>query len=168
MLAERHGIARATSRHAGCAAPSSPRQLDAVLLFYWLGDRSYAWQVTRDRIRLVPLSVSASQVDAMVQSYQKSIVTALADPLSASSSPGDEIYATLIAPVAQGIPAGARVVIVPDGALTRINFESLPVPGPTRHYWIEDVEVAIAPSLGTLSADAQRRVDPQTVGAADR
>ena len=64
----------------------------------------------------------------------------------------------MIAPVAQGIPTGARVVIVPDGALTRINFESLPVPGPTRHYWIEDVEVAIAPSLGTLSADAQRRV----------
>jgi CHAT domain-containing protein len=49
------------------------------------------------------------------------------------------------------------VVIVPDGALTRINFESLPVPGPTRHYWIEDVEVAIAPSLGTLSAKAQPR-----------
>ena len=57
-----------------------------------------------DRIRLVPLSVSASQVDALVQSYQQSIVTALADPLSAASSPGDEIYAKLIAPVAQGIP----------------------------------------------------------------
>ena len=123
-----------------------------MLLFYWIGDRSYAWQVTADRIRLVPLSVTASQVDALVQSYQQSIVTSLADPLSSASSPGDEIYAKLIAPVAQGIPRGARVVIVPDGALTRINFESLPVPGPKRHYWIEDVEVAVAPSLGTLSA----------------
>jgi CHAT domain-containing protein len=49
-------------------------------------------------------------------------------------------------------------VIVPDGALTRINVESLPVPGPKRHYWIEDVEVAVAPSLGTLS---MRAVQPR-------
>ena len=156
VLAERHGIG-APVRSTPAALRRVAAQLDAVLLFYWLGDRSYAWQVTADRIRLVPLSVSASQVDALVQSYQQSIVTALGDPLSAASSPGDEIYAKLIAPVAEGLASGARVVIVPDGALTRINFESLPVPGPKRHYWIEDVEVAIAPSLGTLSADAPSR-----------
>ena len=156
VLAERHSIG-APVRSTPGALRRVAAQLDAVLLFYWLGDRSYAWQVTADRIRLVPLSVSASQVNALVQSYQQSIVTALSDPLSATSSPGDEIYAKLVAPVAQGIPGGARVVIVPDGALTRINFESLPVPGPKRHYWIEDVEVAIAPSLGTLSADARPR-----------
>jgi CHAT domain-containing protein len=45
-------------------------------------------------------------------------------------------------------------VIVPDGALSRLNFETLPVPGPKRHYWIEDVELSIAPSLGTLSTEA--------------
>jgi CHAT domain-containing protein len=43
------------------------------------------------------------------------------------------------------------MVIVPDGALNTLNFETLPVPGETRHYWIEDVEIAVAPSLGTLS-----------------
>jgi CHAT domain-containing protein len=155
VLAERHGVA-APGRTTPAALQRLAAQMDAVLLFYWLGDRSYAWQVTAKRIRLVPLSVSASQVDALVQSYQQSIVTALSDPLSTASSPGDEIYAKLVAPVAQGIPNGGRVVIVPDGALTRINFESLPVPGPTRHYWIEDVEVAIAPSLGTLTADVHR------------
>jgi CHAT domain-containing protein len=154
VLAERHGIT-APVRATPAALRGVAAQLDAVLLFYWLGDRSYVWQVTKDRIRLVPLSVSAAQVDALVQSYQKSIVTALADPVSAVSSPGDEIYAKLIAPVTEGIRRGARIVIVPDGALTRINFESLPVPGPTRHYWIEDVEIAIAPSLGTLSARGQ-------------
>ena len=31
------------------------------------------------------------------------------------------------------------------------------MPGSKRHYWIEDVEVAVAPSLGTLSARAQPR-----------
>ena len=156
VLAERQNV-NAPTRVTPVDLRRTAAQLDAVLLFYWLGDRSYAWQVTRDRIRLVPLPVSASQVDALVQAYQRSIVTSLADPVNSASSPGDEIYAKLVAPVTDGIPAGARVVIVPDGALAQINFESLPVPKPTRHYWIEDVEVAIAPSLGTLSARVQPR-----------
>jgi CHAT domain-containing protein len=156
VLAERQNV-NAPTRVTPVDLRRTAAQLDATLLFYWIGDRSYAWQVTKERIRLVPLSVNASQVDALVKSYQQSIVTALADPVGSPSSPGDEIYAKLIEPVAEGIPSGARVVIVPDGALTRINFESLPVPGPKRHYWIEDVEVAIAPSLGTLNARVQPR-----------
>lgn len=151
VLAERQNVI-APMRVTPVDLRRTAAQLDAVLLFYWIGDRSYAWQVTKDRIRLVPLPVNASQVDALVKSYQQSIVTSLADPVTSASSSGDDIYAKLIAPVAEGIRPGARVVIVPDGALTRINFESLPVPGPKRHYWIEDVEVAVAPSLGTLSA----------------
>jgi CHAT domain-containing protein len=156
VLAERQNI-NAPTRVTPVELRRTAAQLDAVLLFYWIGDRSYVWQVTKDRIRLVPLPVTASQVDALVKSYQQSIVTSLADPVNSASSPGDEIYAELIAPVAEGMPAGSRIVIVPDGALTRINFESLPVPGSKRHYWIEDVEVAVAPSLGTLSARAQPR-----------
>jgi CHAT domain-containing protein len=151
VLAERQNVS-APTRVTPVDLRRTAAQLDAALLFYWLGDRSYAWQITKDRIRLVPLALTASQVEALVTSYQQSIVTSLADPVNSASSPGDEIYAKLIAPVADGIPAGSRVVIVPDRALTRINFESLPVPGPKRHYWIEDVEVAIAPSLGMLSA----------------
>ena len=156
VLAERHGIG-APVRTMPAALKSVAAQLNATVLFYWLGDRSYAWHVTAKDIRLVPLEVTAAQVQTLVEAYQRSIVTALADPIRAASLPGDEIYAKLIAPVAQGIPSGARVVIVPDGALTRLNFESLPVPGPTRHYWIEDVEIAVAPSLGTLSASARPR-----------
>jgi CHAT domain-containing protein/Tfp pilus assembly protein PilF len=157
VLAERQNIS-APTRVTPVDLRRTAAQLDAVLLFYWIGDRSYAWQVTKDRIRLVPLAVNAAQVDAMVKSYQQSIVTSLADPVTSSSSPGDAIYAKLIAPVTDGVRAGSRIVIVPDGALARLNFESLPVPGPKRHYWIEDVEVAVAPSLGTLSA---RTVSPR-------
>jgi CHAT domain-containing protein len=153
VLAERQGVA-APVRTTAMELRRTAAQMNAALLFYWIGDRSFAWQVTKDRIRLVSLPVTASQVDALVTSYQQSIVTSLADPVNGASSPGDEIYAKLIAPVADGIRPGSRVVIVPDGALTRINFESLPVPGPKRHYWIEDVEVSVAPSLGTLSARA--------------
>ena len=48
-----------------------------------------------------------------------------------------------------GFRADARVIIVPDGALHEINFETLVVDGPRRHYWIDDVQVEIAPSLAT-------------------
>ena len=46
VLAERHGIG-APARSTPAALRRVAAQLDAVLLFYWLGDRSYAWQVTR-------------------------------------------------------------------------------------------------------------------------
>jgi CHAT domain-containing protein/Tfp pilus assembly protein PilF len=156
VLAERQGVA-APLRNSPADLRRTAAQLDAVLLFYWLGDRSYVWQVTANRIRLVPLSVSASQADALVQKYQQAIVTSLSDPLATPSSPGDEIFAKLVAPAIEGVTSGRRVVIVPDGALSRINFETLPVPGARRHYWIEDVEVAVAPSLGSLSASPQRK-----------
>ena len=43
------------------------------------------------------------------------------------------------------------MVIVPDRSLHAINFETLPVPGAKRHYFIEDVELQTAPSLSLLS-----------------
>jgi CHAT domain-containing protein len=49
------------------------------------------------------------------------------------------------------LPGGSGVVLVPDGALHRINFEMLPVGSP-RHYWIDDATIAIAPSLSLLAA----------------
>ena len=69
VLAERQNI-NAPTRVTPVDLRRTAAQLDAVLLFYWIGDRSYAWQVTKDRIRFVPLAVNAAQVDAMVKSYQ--------------------------------------------------------------------------------------------------
>jgi CHAT domain-containing protein len=58
----------------------------------------------------------------------------------------------LVEPVLPWLPPGTRVVIVPDRSLHAINFETLPVPGAARHYFIEDVELQTAPSLSLLSA----------------
>jgi CHAT domain-containing protein len=51
------------------------------------------------------------------------------------------------------LPPGGRVVVVPDGALHDLNFETLLVPGPTPHYWIEDATVSVAPSLSVLETN---------------
>jgi CHAT domain-containing protein len=98
----------------------------------------------------VRLSTNAEQLGAQVRAYQQTIVGSIGDPLAASSA-GDQLYAALVEPIARWITPGARVVIVPDPLLSTLNFETLPVPGARRHYWIEDVEIAVAPSLGIVS-----------------
>jgi CHAT domain-containing protein len=97
-------------------------------------------------VHLVPLP-AGDRIEALVRNHQKMIASALADPLASDSTPGGQLYAALVAPAAQWIPAGASVLVVPDGALHGLNFETLPV---KRHYWIEDVEIQTAPSLGLL------------------
>jgi len=56
----------------------------------------------------------------------------------------------LLGPIRELVPAGSRVTIVPDGALHSLNFETLPGVRDTSKYWIEDVTVSVAPSLGLL------------------
>jgi CHAT domain-containing protein len=84
----------------------------------------------------------------------------MADPLAARDSPGDRLYHLLVEPVRQSVPSLGSVVIVPDGALYGLNFETLPVDGPRRHYWIEDAEIQITPSLAMLGL-APSQTTPQ-------
>jgi CHAT domain-containing protein len=154
VLAERHGMA-APARPSAVAFRHAAAELKSVLLFYWIGPgNSYAWAVTRDRIHFVPLRTTGLELTRAVTDFRQLTVDSIGDPIAARSA-GDLLYDKVLAPVLPLIPADARVVIVPDGPLNPLNFESLPVPSPTRHYWIQDVEVAIAPSLGTLSAEAR-------------
>jgi len=46
-------------------------------------------------------------------------------------------------------------VIIPDGPLHLLNLETLPVPGSPPHYWIEDVEISIAPSLAIAASNVE-------------
>jgi CHAT domain-containing protein len=158
VLGERMGTAGIAP-----AAPSAARMVRAagesgsVWLAYWLAPKkSYVWVVTGKRITCLTLP-GAAQIEALVERYRAMVETSSVDPLATSGSPGDALYATLIAPAADLIPPGSAVRIVPDGVLHNLNFETLPVDGERRHYWIEDVRVAIAPSLGLLASNADRR-----------
>ena len=61
----------------------------------------------------------------------------------------------MIAPILPFLTPGRPIVLVPDGALHTLNFETLPVPGARRHYWLEDVTLAVAPSLAMLRVPAR-------------
>jgi len=68
-----------------------------------------------------------------------------------------------VGPAGRDVQPGSRVVIVPDGALHGLNFETLPVDGPKRHHWIEDVEIQVAPSLAGVTTPAEASDGPGSV-----
>jgi CHAT domain-containing protein len=78
------------------------------------------------------------------------------------SQAANALYSALLAPAHNLIPPGSNVVIVPDGALHNLNFETLPVPGTPPHYWIDDAVVSVAPSL-MIKGDSDSRVDLKSI-----
>jgi CHAT domain-containing protein/Tfp pilus assembly protein PilF len=151
VLAERQGV-KAPARVGAEAFRALASRTGTVFLSYWLTPaRSYVWVISGTGIKCVELP-SATHIEALVRAHQAAIANVFADPLNARDSAGSQLYRLLVAPAVTGLPAGARIIIIPDGALHGVNFETLPVDGPKRHYWIEDAEIQIAPSLASLAA----------------
>jgi tetratricopeptide (TPR) repeat protein len=176
VLAERQGV---SSPSAARAATFRARAAESGMVFlsYWLApSRSYVWIVTPARVQIVPLP-PAKEIEALVRQHQAAIDNVMADPLKSAGAAGDRLFHLLVEPALRFVPRGSPVLIVPDGALYALNFETLPVmPDATataaRHYWIEDVEIAIAPSLAMLnsrrssapeSASGPRRADDRSL-----
>jgi len=150
VLAERQG-GKAPARVSAGSLRAMARQTGSVFLSYWLASpRSYVWVIAGDGIKCLELPPEDS-IEKLVRAHQSAIANVLADPLAGDESAGSQLYRMLVAPAIAGLPANARIVIVPDGALHAVNFETLPVDGPKRHYWIEDAEIQIAPSLASLT-----------------
>jgi CHAT domain-containing protein/Tfp pilus assembly protein PilF len=157
------GLASNAAKPASHAAVFNPqatsRRLNATLLFYWLGERcSYLWIITPAKISVVTLPASA-EIDATVKAYRQSFLDPR-DPLEAQNADGKKLYATLIEPAEKLIPKNSRVIVLPDGSLNSLNFETLIVAGSQPpgsqpqakpHYWIEDATIITANSLALLS-----------------
>ena len=136
------------------------KKLDATILFYALGpDQSYLWVVTSRQLKLFTLP-KASDLESAIQSYSRSLFKS-SDPLRESDGNATFLYKSLVAPAAAMIPANGRVIIIPDGALNQLNFETLIVPGmQSPHYWIEDVTVTNASSIRMLTRAAIQKHSP--------
>ena len=152
VLAERLGVPP-PSRGAAAAFRQRAKESDQVFVFYWLSaDRSLAWVISSGGVRSVALA-SRTEIEPLVQQYHTQLQNTSIDPLAKGDGAGDRLYARLIAPLAASLPRDAKLVIVPDGALHRLNFETLPVRSNGQaHYWIEDVTIQVAPSLSMMTA----------------
>lgn len=148
LLAERLGL-----KAGGTARAADYRQLakrtGALLLSYWLApERSWVWTVGGDRITAYPLP-SENNIRHLVETY-RAVLEKSADPAVTGSTVGRELWNAVAAPVAAIAGKASHVIVVPDGPLYMLNFETLVSPQPAPHYWIEDVELAVAPSLNIL------------------
>jgi tetratricopeptide (TPR) repeat protein len=120
------------------------RQANASVLTFWLAPkRSYAWLIRPEGVRRFALP-PAADVEGAVTAYRKIVEHSVQDPLTTADP---RLWTGVMAQIAVAIPKGSRVIVIPDGPLHRLNLETLVVPGSPAHYWIEDAEVAVAPSI---------------------
>ncbi len=127
------------------------RNAHASILSFWLAPRrSFAWLITANGVKGFELPGSAA-IEKLVTEYRETVEHSVRDPIAASAA-GSELWRILVAPIAPHIPKGVRLIVIPDGALHRLNLETLVAPAPHPHYWIEDVEMAVSPSIESLAA----------------
>jgi len=151
--------------HQGAVSPNfeigkvmyAARASHTVILSYWLAPkRSFVWVIGSGRLSRFDLP-PGKEIAALVRKYT-GMVTQGGDPLERSDATSSALYDAVLGPVHKLIPTGSSVIVVPDGALHQLNFETLVVPGPQPHYWIEDAAVAIAPSLRALTGERPKAV----------
>ena len=131
------------------------QRLHSILLFYWLGQfHSYLWIITPEKTSCIPLP-PAPEVDPTVKSYREALL-GVRDPLETANADGQKLYKLLVEPAAKFIPRNSRVILLPDGSLYGLNFETLIVPATKPHYWIEDATLTTANSLTLLASSASR------------
>lgn len=129
------------------------RRRNAVLLDYWLApQQSYLWVITPTKISCVTIA-KQSEIEALVNDYRGAMQDGK-DLLAGGGVAGQQLYSMLVAPAKQLMPPHARVIVLPDASLYRLNFEALIAPDPEPHYWIEDVTVSMASSLTLLDSNA--------------
>jgi CHAT domain-containing protein len=166
-LAQGLGVSKAAFQPATLNPRQIAQQAGATLLFYWLGEKqSYLWAITPAKITLIKLP-SQAEIVAHIKRYRQALLD-LEDPLQTGNPDGQALYQILVAPAAKLIPPNSPVMILADGALSLLNFETLLAPGPSPgispkaghnaepapavHYWIEDATLLSAPSLDLLAA----------------
>jgi CHAT domain-containing protein/Tfp pilus assembly protein PilF len=155
-----------------CKAKFAPDPLDATqiarraggtILFYALGkEHSYLWAITPHEVRLFPLSANQSEIDAAVQRYRKKLEGP--PEILEASNDGSTLYKMLVEPAQdllkkESLAKNSNIFIIPDSGLNNLNFETL-VPetvakassSQPKRYWIENVTIANAASLGMLPA----------------
>jgi tetratricopeptide (TPR) repeat protein len=173
-LAEGLGLLeKGTSFQAGSVdAQAVARRAEGTILFYWLGEKqSYLWAVTPSKTRLFTLP-PGSEIDAAVLRYRRAL-GGPQDVLESADPDGLWLFRTLVEPAQHLLKKDEKVVVIPDGSLNNLNFETLLVSGPIvstakllvsqlpepkllepkLHYWIEDVTIANAGSLRILGGE---------------
>ncbi len=157
VLSEELGI-RHDTRGGPREAPfqAAAKRMNTVLLSYWLApDKSYLWVVAPNRFEVFELP-KAQTIESLVEGYRNYLLNAW-DPIADHNEYAAALYKMLVEPAAGLIPPGSNVILVPDGRLHDLNFETLLTDAENPRFWIEDVTLSVAPSLAILRRDDSAR-----------
>jgi CHAT domain-containing protein len=121
------------------------------LVEYFVGeDKSFAWLVTKDKVSFAALP-GAKDLNRLVGDYRRLI----ADKSSPATfeAQGHQLYHVLIQPFEGNLSSLRRLIIVPDGPLTSLPFETLAADGKSQTgYLIERFAMGYEPSASALAA----------------
>src|SRR5258708_10589121 len=131
------------------------QKLKASLLFYWIGQKnSYLWVITPVKTSYFKLP-PASVINPLVADYRKALLR-IHDAQDDGSAEGKKLYTILVEPTKKLIAPGSGVIVLRSESLYGLNFETLIVPDPQPHFWIEDVTLTTGNSLSLLASSAAR------------
>ena len=150
ILCERLHVNTGAQKFTAAQYRRLAKSTGSVFVSYWTApQRSYGWVITGDEILSFALP-SKARLASLVDAY-RALIENLHDPLEVEDAAGSQLYTALVEPIAHRLSKSSRVIVIPDGPLAALNFETLPVGARPTHYLIEDVTISIAPSLNLLA-----------------
>lgn len=121
------------------------------LVEYFVGeDKSFAWLVTKDKISSATLP-GAKDLNRLAGDYRRSIAEKSNPATLAAQS--HQLYRTLIQPFEGNLSSLHRLIIVPDGPLTSLPFETLAAERKGQaEYLVERFAIGYEPSASAFAA----------------
>jgi CHAT domain-containing protein len=167
-------IRRATPRYAAIRYPEPVSADDAralldpatALVSYSVRpDRTLVFLMTRDGLKMVRLPVSAASLTERIENYVGLIARDDRDSWRLLSG---SLYADLVATFRRQLPTSIRhLIIVPDGVLHSLPFETLGPPDRGARRLAEEFTISYAPSATVLAQLAPGGPGPTDGGAAE-
>lgn len=153
VLAEKLNLAAQPQSVTAASLQNKAHSLNAILLSFWLSPkRSYLWVVTPGAVKGFKLPPE-KEIERLVEACGN-LILKMEDLRDSPNPAGRQLYQALLGDAERLIPTGSRVIVVPDGALHSLNLETLVTAGERPRYWIENVSLAVAPSLALLDTAA--------------
>lgn len=131
---------------------------ESVVEFCLGEDRSFAWLISRDAVSFEILP-GRKEIEGKVRQYIRDLSTAPANiylrlRLAKQQTLGAELFKMLFGKLASQLRADSRLIVIPDGLLNYVPYESLVHNG---RYLIEDHQISYLPSAGLIELLRQPR-----------
>jgi CHAT domain-containing protein len=143
---------------------------DTALVEFVLGEKkSFAWVVQQDKLSAVTLPPRA-EIETLVTAYRDEFAGGLnsqnvLQAIAKQKTQGQKLYQILIKPLDTHLTTARKLVIVPDGALVYLPFETLVSESKAvSKYLLERFAISYAPSASALAAIQSNAVSNESKG----